>query len=128
VSRARAVLKVAAVGFSVALAGGLISYRAGAFDWLTRPEPQPTEPEPHSANDPTLFDGSKSGRAITVTTVDQTNLLLLSGSKSAMPVIPPAGSTTTPPPKGPTILPGSKVIAPVIPPPNPPAQSPQPPK
>ena len=134
VSRSKAILKVGAVGFSVLLAGGLISYRAGAFDWLNRPEPSPVEPESEQAGDPILFHSSKSGAAIPPSTSEpaKTSPLFLSGSKSAMPVVPiqsaQVGPATTPPPANPPIMGGSKSIAPLIPPSPPPSQAANPPK
>ena len=131
-SRSRAVLKVAAVGFSVALAAGLISYRAGAFDWLDRPEPPPVGSEPEPAANPVLLDSSKSGRAILPPTGEQTTQpkspAMLSSSKFAIVVPPPAPEATPPAKTNPPILGGSKSIAPLIPPTPPASQTPNPPK
>ena len=125
-SRSRAVLKVAAVGFSVALAAGLISYRAGAFDWLNPPDPQPVEPEP--AANPVLLDSSKSGRAIPPITGEQSTQPrspeMLSSSKFAFIVPPPAPGAPPPAKTSPPVMGGSKSITPLIPP----ANSPAPPK
>jgi hypothetical protein len=116
----RAILKLTAVASSALLVAGFVSYRAGAFDWLNRPESQP-------AADPgeTMFPSSKLTQIARPTDVPPENTpvdpAMLSGSKSAMVLIPPPPTAAAPAPKSPpTFIGGSKSIAPVIPPKAPP--------
>ncbi len=106
-----ALVKLAAVASSLLLVGGFISYRAGAFDALLKPSPQPAEPESTPVSDPTIMYSSKSGTIVTPGTIKQSKeATLLPGSKSISigPVIrvdapkkpaEPSSSTTTPAPR-----------------------------
>jgi hypothetical protein len=107
-------LKIAAVLSAIVLVGGLVSYRAGAFDKLFSPPETPpeqqTEPEP--TPEPETPPSAQS----------DLDALLMSTSKSAGVLIPPKKSApkseTTAPPKQ-QIMPGSKSLAPLIPPKSP---------
>ena len=109
-------LKAAAVGCSVLLAAGFVSYRAGAFDSLLHPAPTVVEPVPVPAADesaqptpvtkgidPAVFSSSKS---IILTPVTPTpgGSTALPGSKSAPVFEPPPA---TPAPKTVSPAPGS---------------------
>ena len=142
-NRPRAALKVAAVACSVVLAAGFVSYRAGAFDWVRGPAPALPETPPEAIG--------TSPEADPAVTVNPESPLFISGSKTAIFVVPP-GAASAPPggtapaapatpttptqPKSPTFIGGSKSIAPLIPPTSPapadgkspPAQSASPPK
>jgi hypothetical protein len=120
----RALLKWAAVGCSVLLAAGFVSYRAGAVDWLS--PPPPTAPEDGAAADdatptPTPEQDMPAATPLTPPAV-------LYSSKSGAIIVPP---TQASPSKPAPIMGGSKSISPLIPPstPTPPvSQSPAPPK
>ncbi len=103
-------LKVATVVSSVLLVGGFVSYRAGAFDWLTGTGARPANSESSPALDPSLLSGSKS------------DLIFREPANSQQP--PPAAQPA------PAIMSGSKSLAPAIFPPaqpDPPnAQAPSP--
>ena len=128
----RSLLQLAAVASSALLVAGFVSYRAGAFDWLGASEAPP-------AGDPgeTVLPGTKraeiarpSDAPAQATVADPA---VLSGSKSALVLIPPAPGiqapdppppAPAPAPKGPpAFIGGSKSIAPLIPPKAAPAQS-----
>jgi hypothetical protein len=110
-------VRLAAVASSVLLVAGFVAYRAGAFD---RPK---AEPEPAGVSGETASPGSQDA-PIAGTPV--TDPAMISGSKSAIFIVPPqpaAPSATTPAPKGPpAFIGGSKSLAPLIPP-SPPAKS-----
>ena len=112
-------VKLAAVASSVLLVAGFVAYRAGAFD-----SPM-AEPQPAGVNDETTSLSSQDG-PVAVTPV--TDPAMISGSKSAIFIVPPqpaAPSGTAPAPKSPpAFIGGSKSLAPLIPPP--PARSPAP--
>ncbi|HEX3147966.1 MAG TPA: hypothetical protein VHR66_07765 [Gemmataceae bacterium] len=104
-----ALLKVAAITSAVVLVGGLIAFRAGAFDTpvLVNPPTVETPPEPtpvstEAYHDPSVVDPS----------------IMLSTSKSAGVVIPvPPPKADEPKPSAPkTIIGGSKSLAPLLPP------------
>lgn len=125
----RAVLKVAAVGSSILLVAGFVSYRAGAFDWLAGPAPQPVEPEPAPIADATNQPADDPPPAVSPLTTPA----ILSSSKSAIIVSPPVGGQATGPAQShPPIIGGTKSGGPIFPsasPPAPPAsQAPNPPK
>lgn len=125
-TRPNAMLKVAAVGCSVLLAAGFVSYRAGAFDWLNPPPPAESTPGP-------------SDEAVTAPPAGPTEATsellppaILYSSKSGAIVPPPApatgGNKSSPPP---AFIGSSKSLAPLIPPAaqkpaTPPAQTPTP--
>jgi hypothetical protein len=96
-------LQAAAIAVSVLLAGGFVSYRAGAFHWLTRPSKQPA---------PTQLGGTKSDRIEILpgsgaqgTTQDQTIMYSSKSGPAFTPgTAPPATAQSTAPPsdkKGP---------------------------
>ncbi len=106
-------VKIAAITSSVLLVGGLVAYRAGAFNWVKEDKP-------------TTMGGSKSKTVIDpvppdttpAETAPATDLSIMSGSKSAILIVPPAPgsgaqSPTTQQPS-PTIIYSSKSMAPVI--------------
>ena len=123
----KALVKAAAVGCSVLLTAGFVSYRAGAFDSFIRPAPAPVEPDPAPAADATPAPAADPS----ATQSPLTPPVILYSSKSGpivTPPAPPVGSTaTTPAQKAPAFIGGSKSIAPLIPPP-PASQSPNPAK
>jgi hypothetical protein len=100
----KALVKAAAVGCSVLLAAGFVSYRAGAFDSFTSPPPAPAEAEPAPVADVV---------PVPVTPVDDT--VIFSSSKSIIltPQTPPGGSTAAP--HMPILMPGSKSAKIVLP-------------
>jgi hypothetical protein len=115
VTHPNAILKAAAVGCSVLLAAGFVSYRAGAFDWLNPPpnaEPTSTPPAESVTAPPAEPTQAKS---------ELVPPAILYSSKSGAIVPAPAPSTGAP---SPAIIGGSKSIAPLIPPSPPPAQKP----
>jgi hypothetical protein len=130
VKRPHAALKLAAVASSVVLVAGFVSYRAGAFEWLSKPDVQ-------STGDPgeTILPSSKVSQIAQPKDVPAgqtgTDPAMMSGSKSIIFVVPPSspqpgGSTAGSPPP---IMGGSKSLAPVIPPASPPpSQATNPPK
>jgi hypothetical protein len=119
VKRPNPILKLAAVVSSVLLVAGFVSYRAGAFDWVGKADSPAVESEPNPA------DGASQSPA-----EGAPSEAFISGSKSAIFVVPPSsappgGSTAGSPP----IMSSSKSIAPVIPPASPPpSQAANPPK
>jgi hypothetical protein len=122
----KALVKAAAVGCSVLLAAGFVSYRAGAFDSFLRPTPAPVDSDPAPAADATPTPATDPPAAQNPLTPP----VILYSSKSGAIVTPPApsvGPSTTPAQKPPTFIGGSKSIAPLIPPP-PTSQSPNPAK
>ena len=113
----RAVLKVAAVGSSILLVAGFVSYRAGAFDWLGGSVPQPVEADPAPVVDVAPELVADPPTAINPLTPP----VVLSSSKSAIIVTPPSptppgGSQSGPAQTHPPIIGGSKSLAPLIPP------------
>jgi hypothetical protein len=112
-------VKIGVITSSVVLAAGCIAYRAGAFNWFT-------------ADKPTTMGGSKSKPLVEPVPPDtkpvdsspSLDLPIMSGSKSAILIVPPATATETK--QAPTIMPGSKAsFTPVISvPPTPPKSSP----
>jgi hypothetical protein len=135
-------LKSAVVVSSVLLVGGFIAYRAGAFNRLMAPTPQPVESSGDPIGDDYLLSGSKSDRIILVPATTQQpagdkaqlDAALMGGSKtiSIGPLVtPPSGSTpgaqsTSTKESTPTLMGGSK-YAPIVIPPPPNKSSPQPP-
>lgn len=113
-TRPNAILKAAAVGCSVLLAAGFVSYRAGAFDWLNPPP----------VAEPTLTPSEESVTAPPAESAPAKSELvppaILYSSKSGAIVPPPAHSTGAPSSPAP-IIGGSKSLAPLIPPSPPPA-------
>ena len=100
--RSHAILKAAAVGCSVLLAAGFVSYRAGAFDWLN---PQAPEPTP-------VVDAPNPATAPAEVTPELVPSAVLSSSKSAIILTPAAsGSTSSPQP----VMGSSKYLTPLIP-------------
>lgn len=134
----RSILQVAAVVSSALLVAGFVSYRAGAFDWHSR---SPEDPAPADPG-PTVFPSTKRAEIARPTDAPTgtapADPAVLSGSKSAMVLIPPSSGSQAadapppapapaPAPKGPpAFIGGSKSIAPLIPPKAPPAPSPTP--
>jgi hypothetical protein len=133
-----AIRKTVAVGCSAILIAGFVSYRAGAFDELFRPNTPAAEPveqpTPEVVSDappdvvltnPTMFSSSKSIILAPASTPGQSPAVL-PGSKSSgvftpgldVPVrpAPPAAAPPTPPAQTPPIIGGSKSLAPLIPP------------
>jgi hypothetical protein len=107
-------VKIAAVTSSVLLVAACVGYRAGAFNWL-------------STDKPTAMGGSKSKPLVDpvppdtkpAETAPATDLSLMSGSKSAILIVPPSSGSSgrqSPPTQqsSPTIMYSSKSIAPVI--------------
>jgi hypothetical protein len=122
----KALVKAAAVGCSVLLAAGFVSYRAGAFDSFLRPARAPVEPDPAPA-----VEGTPAGQPAPETLPDPP--AMLSSSKSIIlapaPKSSPGGPAAPPAQPAPPIIGGSKSLAPLIPPAPPPAsQSPNPAK
>jgi len=126
VTRPNAILKAAAVGCSVLLAAGFVSYRAGAFEWLSPPPP--------AESIPSAAEGAVTAppAAPTEATPELVPPAILYSSKSGAIVPPPApatgASTSSPPPQ---FIGSSKSLAPLIrpapqKPATPPAQSPTP--
>jgi hypothetical protein len=97
----KTILKLAVIASSVLLAAGFISYRAGAFSWLTPASVQPVH----------------SGTETPSTTVDLLPAVM-SGSKASFPSPLPPSAAGTQPSTGtpPLIMSGSKSLAPLIPP------------
>jgi hypothetical protein len=119
VNNTRIFLKLAAAASSVVLVTGLVSYRAGALNWLMPSEAPTADVETSPPVDPPPYDPAT------------TSPFLMSGSKSAIMVVPVAPAAKEGPavasPAPPAIMPSSKSIAPLIPPkaPTPPASAPQ---
>jgi hypothetical protein len=102
--RPNALLKVMALISSVLLLGAFVSFRAGAFNWLTRPGGRPIDSDEcvtsdESQSDDSLLSGSKSGylppsersgphaqRPRTSAPSAQEDSTLLPGSKSFSPM------------------------------------------
>jgi hypothetical protein len=100
-------LKLAVIASSVLLVAGFVSYRAGAFNWLTAEQVQPAPPAADPADSQPVLSPAE------LTTI-------MSGSKSAMPGPIPGPTKQAPP----TIIGGSKSMAPLIPSSPPPAAAP----
>jgi hypothetical protein len=122
VKRPSAALKLAAVASSALLIAGFVCYRAGAFDWPGRPASPAVEPASAPGESPPDATAQQPADPLVTDA-------MLSGSKSAIFVVPPGQTAGSPPAGGGStvVLPGSKSIAPVIPP-SPPAQPAAPPK
>jgi hypothetical protein len=118
VKKPNRLLKLAVIVTSVLLVGQFIAYRAGAFQWLMVPRPEPAESEkvevpketPSESTPPTMIGGSKS----------------LWGPSVPLPKVtpgdPPTPKAEQPPPESPkqkpTIMPGSKSPGVLFPPNN----------
>jgi hypothetical protein len=117
------ILKAAAVGCSVVLAAGFVSYRAGAIEWFNPPAPEPapvvetpgpaTAPQPTEATSelapPAILYSSKSGAIVpppapaTGASIASPPPAFIGSSKSLAPLIPPASpKPATPPVQTPT--------------------------
>jgi hypothetical protein len=115
-------LKVAALASSILLVGGLVGYRANAFQWRAGTTPASASSSDNLTFDKSLVDGSSNespfdGAAVEHSTAgtDDLNLTIMSGSKSAAVFIPHAPATTEP---GSTFIYSSKGGV-VFPPPAP---------
>jgi hypothetical protein len=105
----KTILKLAVIASSVLLAAGFISYRAGAFGWLTPATVQPVDSGTEAPSGtveplPTVMSGSKASfpsaipPASTLPTLER-RPVIMSGSKSLAPLVPPSsGKPNTPAP------------------------------
>jgi len=112
--RPHVLVQVAAIASSLLLAGGLISYRAGAFNRFIAPSPVPADPADTPSGEEQTSDGAT-----------QPDLAIMSSSKSATISFtgkvsrPPSQKTEAPqqpapdpePAKPPTIMYGTKAPA-----------------
>jgi hypothetical protein len=118
VKPANLVLKLAVVGSSLLLGGCFVSYRTGAFNWLTKPGAGSADTENPATPEQSPSDGTS-----------QADPTLMSGSKSLMPARtisgltpadrPPDTAKQVPPARAPTLMPGPKSDAVFVPPPLP---------
>jgi hypothetical protein len=126
VKPANLVLKLAVVGSSCLLAGGFVSYRAGAFKRLTEPGDAPAMMPSSKLSrvfvDEQNKDGTESPSGSTDAAPPPT---LMSGSKSILlPEAPPAErppdtAKQAPPAAAPTVMPSSKSAPVFVAPPLP---------
>lgn len=111
-------LKLAAVVSSVLLVSGLVSYRAGAFNWLVEASAAPAATE-SSVNDilVSLPEESSGSLLFMVGSKSDAGLIRLPPQQKTPAAQPQPPSPETTPAK-PTFLPGSKSAAIVVPTPG----------
>jgi hypothetical protein len=88
--KSRFLLKLAAVVSSLLLVGVFVSYRAGAFDWLTRSSETPPDLGGNTAVDASINSGKDENNSFDAAPLKKGYRAFMYSSKSIAPLIEPS--------------------------------------